>query len=545
MSPRPVGSRTARAVWSDFCAVAPSPELRDRIRSNLDRIRETNPDYADLLAPARPPHPLGFDDGTMFPPSYYPAGTPAATIRGAGAERAPLQGDVRVIVILLDFPDKAMTATTQHFEDLFFSKNTLPYGSVREYYEEVTNGKVTLTGDVVGPLRMPRTLAWYANNNHGIGQPSGEPRAFIMAKDAAVKADPLVDFAPFDNDGNGYVDAFVLVHAGKGGEVTGNRGDLWSHKWNLWPTEYSADGTRIFTYLTIPEDAKIGVSAHELGHLLFGLPDLYDDDYTSEGVGNWCLMGGGSWGGGGDIPTHPSAWCKAQQKWVTTKNVTAAGTLSLPDVKSSFEVHRVWKDGLGGKEYFLLENRQQTGYDKSMPAAGLCLWHVDESQADNKDEHHYMVGLMQADGNRDLEQGANRGDKGDPYPGNTGNTAFTSTSNPSSHSYAGAETGVSITNISASAPVMTADVSLSPTLAPTPSPAEGVPATSMAPGADTRTEAGFELTGEILEIQARLAAMEQDLANIAAKVFTPLMATGTPPDPARNAAYSDGRSTPR
>ncbi len=72
----------------------------------------------------------------------------------------------------------------------------------------------------------------------------------------------------------------------------------------------AADGTKVFASLTIPEDAKLGVSAHELGHLLFGFPDLYDTDYTSAGTGNWCLMAGGSWNAGGDTPAHPSAWCK-------------------------------------------------------------------------------------------------------------------------------------------------------------------------------------------------------------------------------------------
>ena len=54
-----------------------------------------------------------------------------------------------------------------------------------------------------------------------------------MARDAAVAADPAVNFAPYDNDGNGFVDAFIVVHAGSGGEETGNSGDIWSHKWTL------------------------------------------------------------------------------------------------------------------------------------------------------------------------------------------------------------------------------------------------------------------------------------------------------------------------
>jgi immune inhibitor A len=127
-----------------------------------------------------------------------------------------------------------------------------------------------------------------------------------MARDAVVVADPTVGFTPFDNNGDGFVDAFIVIHAGAGGEVTGNSDDIWSHKWTLDGGARAVDQTKIFAYLTVPEDCKIGVCAHELGHLLFGFPDLYNTDYSSEGIGNWCLMAGGSWGGGGDTPVHPS-----------------------------------------------------------------------------------------------------------------------------------------------------------------------------------------------------------------------------------------------
>src|SRR6185503_2902946 len=145
-----------------------------------------------------------------------------------------------------------------------------------------------------------------------------------------------------------------------------------SHKATL-PAVYNTDNTKIYGYLTIPEDAKIGVCAHELGHLLFGFPDLYDTDYTSEGIGNWCLMAGGSWNGNGDIPAHPSAWCKANQGWATVTNVSANGAISIPDVKASRNVFRVWTNGASGTEYFLLENRQQSGYDAQLPGGGLLI----------------------------------------------------------------------------------------------------------------------------------------------------------------------------
>ncbi|MFG2941845.1 M6 family metalloprotease domain-containing protein [Streptomyces sp. NPDC048282] len=486
------------AVWSDFCAIAPSPELRGRMLQELERLRGES-DVASLLRPGGNPRKFGYGDGTIIPAGEFPPGTPHEAIRTAAAHRAPLTGAIRVVVVLADFADKPMTESNEHFEKLFFSVGELPNGSVRDYYREVTHGLVDIVGEVIGPVRMPQKLSWYANNNYGIGKPSGEARAQILARDAAVGADPLVNYAPYDNDGNGFVDAFIVVHSGQGGEATGHRGDLWSHKWVL-PSAYNADGARIYGYLTIPEDARIGVCAHELGHLLFGFPDLYDIDGSSEGVGNWCLMGAGSWGGGGDVPTHPSAWCKVQQGWARAVNVTSDGMLSVPDVKNGFEAFRMWTDGLPGKEYFLVENRQQTGYDRSLPAPGMLIWHIDEARPDNTDEDHYMVGLVQADDQRDLESAVNRGDGGDSYPGSTGNSSFTAASKPASHSYAGAPTGISVTDISAPSATMTAMVSVST------AGAVRAPAPAMA-RRDTEDVPGLVQT--IHDLQDRLAALEQ------------------------------------
>ncbi|MFB7247389.1 protease [Streptomyces populi] len=453
---------SAAAVWSDFCAVCPSPEARDRMNEELRRLQDASP-MARQFVPGGQPRMRGFDDNVFLPPEVFAAGTPSGVLRRAAAERTPLRGTVRVIVVLVDFPDKAMTESKEHFEKLLFSEGELPHGSVRDYYREVTHGLVDIVGEIIGPVRLPHKLSWYANGNFGIGKPTGEPRAQLMARDAAIIADPLVNYAPYDNDGNGFVDAFMMLHAGRGGEATLDPNDIWSHKWVL-PNTLHADGANIFAYLTIPEDSKIGVCAHELGHLLFGLPDLYDADGSSEGVGNWCLMGGGSWGGDeGDVPTHPSAWCKLQQGWVDQVDVTEGGSITLPNVQVSHQVHRLWTDGLPGKEYFLLENRQQMGYDNSLPHHGLLCWHIDEGQPDNTAEPHYLVGLVQADDKHDLEWGHNRGDDGDPYPGTSANTSLTPASRPSSESYDGVPTEVSITDISECRSLITASVSVSAT----------------------------------------------------------------------------------
>src|SRR3954464_8532291 len=150
--------RHAKAVWSDFCAVAPSPELKERLKSELAQFRTSGAGaFADIAGIARGPRHLGFDDGTIIPPDRFPVGTAAATIRASAAERAPLRGAVRVIIVLVKFSDKNIGQSTQHFKDLFFSTGVLPHGSVKEYYREVTNNLVDLTGEVVGPFQLPQT----------------------------------------------------------------------------------------------------------------------------------------------------------------------------------------------------------------------------------------------------------------------------------------------------------------------------------------------------------------------------------------------------
>jgi immune inhibitor A len=447
------------------CMVAPHPDLQKRLKQELAAIAERGgaAGVVGTMLRAAEPQRLGLNDGVIIPPEEFPLGTPPSRIRAAAADRAPLRGTLRVIVVLVDFSDQQSNPAfdRQHFEKLFFATGQADK-SVRDYFQEVTNGLIDIQGEVVGPFRMPRTLAQYANGEAGVGD--ARPNAATMARDAAIAADGSVNFTPYDNDGNGFVDAFIVVHAGPGAEVTGNNGHIWSHKWVLDSGALNVDGTKIFAYLTVPEDAMIGVCCHELGHLLFGFPDLYDTDGSSEGVGDWCLMGGGSWGGSppGSRPVHPSAWCKASQGWVTVDNRTTNATLSIPDVKQSRTVYRLWKNGAINPEYFLLENRQQAQFDASLPAGGLLVWHIDENISTNANESHYKVALVQADAQRDLENDANRGDAGDIYPGTADNRRFDNTSRPNSKSYSGVSTSVAVTNISGAGPVITARVKVRP-----------------------------------------------------------------------------------
>jgi immune inhibitor A len=441
------GDRRVGVSYCERCLVAPAPQLRARIRERLRRAADAGLVAGRRLA-VRSQNRPGFNDGLIIPGTEFPLGTGVRAVRRAAAVRAPLRGDVRVIVVLVDFPDAPMTQSGEHFRELFFSEGQIPTGSVREYFTEVSDNLIKLTGEVVGPLRLPRTLTTYAGGGSGVDNPV--PNARTMARDAAQLANPVVDFAPFDNDANGFVDAFIVIHAGEGAEETGNANHIWSHKWVLPDGAFNADGTKIFGYLTVPEDCRIGVCAHELGHLVFGWPDLYDTDESSEGLGNWCLMAGGSWNGSGDIPAHPSAWCKVGQGWVSVVNRTSNANLTIEDVKTSKSVLRLWKNGAASEEHFLVEHRRQTGYDRKLPGEGLLVYHIDDAIDGNDNEDHPQVKLMEADNQGHLHNALNRGDDGDPYPGRAANKTFDKGSSPHSKSYAGLDTCVAITNITKS-----------------------------------------------------------------------------------------------
>jgi immune inhibitor A len=72
----------------------------------------------------------------------------------------------RVAIVLAQFADvKLQPGAKQRFEDLFFSSGyKIPTGSVTDYYKEASNGAISFTGQVVGPVTLSKNMAYYANN---------------------------------------------------------------------------------------------------------------------------------------------------------------------------------------------------------------------------------------------------------------------------------------------------------------------------------------------------------------------------------------------
>jgi Ca2+-binding RTX toxin-like protein len=211
---------------------------------------------------------------------------------------------------------------------------------------------------------------------------------------------------------------------------------------------------------------------HELGHDL-ALPDLYDVDGSSAGMGSWSVMSYGSWGYApgdtwqGQTPPLFDAWSRWYEGWIDPQTVTGtearpldAATRGSPDAAvvlgDNPAGHADWGSPSGG-EYFLVENRQATPgtYDASLPGSGLLVLHVDESQWSNMVDQRRLVDVVEADGLDQLDTWGSSGDPGDLYRAD-GNAAFTDSSVPSSRLYDGSPSGAAMTGVGDSGHPMSA-----------------------------------------------------------------------------------------
>ncbi len=392
-----------------------------------------------------------------------------------------------VLVILVDFSDNSHSYNQSSFENLIFGTT----GSVREYYAEVSYGRLDINGAVVGWVRLNNPYSYYCGDSFGIyGQFPHNSQGLV--RDAVAAVDPEVDFSRYDNDHDGFVENLLLVHAGPGAEETGSKTDIWSHKWQLSDPIFGSpgpiqtqDGVSVDLFSVQPERFRdgglitIGVFCHEFGHLL-GLPDLYDTDYSSSGLGGFCLMAAGGWGRAsesepyGSSPVHPCAWCKYLLGWTTPDSVEP-GTVDsvfarIPAVAGTPCAFRLlenpggpdWLYGrFGNGEYFLVENRQRIGFDRGLPGSGLLILHVDETRPNNDDERRPLVGILRADRSPSYVLGP--GDRGsDAHLWKESDTGVRNFTTPSTAFYDGVPTGVVIEKIAASDSVMAAVLKIAP-----------------------------------------------------------------------------------
>lgn len=373
--------------------------------------------------------------------------------------RVALRGARRMLVILVETDDSPWPAayTKGRYEELLFDKST---SSLREYFRENSYGLFDLTGEVVGPVKVPGRLQDYA---YGRGTPSGDAvrRMITLALGEAAKRVDLARFDTHDAHGeakrDGVLDHVLVIYAEKSGAPDGFA--------PIWPHRGSSDielpgGLRAASYLTVPHAARLGVYVHELGHDL-GLPDLYDRDESSHGAGDWCTMASGSWLGDAERPVHLSAWAKMRLGWIIPQVVAAPKRhLEIPSASERPFALKIPLGEVDSPEYLILENRRRVGFDALLPAEGLLVWHIDEKKGDNDDERHKLADVVEATEDQDLDRwvaGASPEYEADLFDGRT-RRLLSDDTRPSTRTHDGKPSGVRIQVLTPPERVMAVDV---------------------------------------------------------------------------------------
>lgn len=257
-------------------------------------------------------------------------------------------------------------------------------GSVHDYFYAQSNGKFDLTFDVAGPYTMAHKVAYYgANDSEG-----NDTNAAQLIYDACLAARDDVDFSQYDWDDDGYVDQVYVIYAGCGEADGGGDDTIWPHRWYIRygvGRTLTLDGKIVNSYAcsaelsySTGEIGGMGTICHEFSHCL-GLPDLYDTEYSGNyGMANWSLMDYGSYNGNGFRPCNYTAYERMAVGWqdpieLKDEEVTVSDMKSLSDNGNTYIIYNQGN----ANEYYLLENRQQTGWDLALYNSGMLITHVD------------------------------------------------------------------------------------------------------------------------------------------------------------------------
>ena len=353
----------------------------------------------------------------------------------------------RGLVLLVNFSDVKMKsdAATQwnnRFNQKGFSLDS-HIGSVRDYFIEQSYGLLTIDFDVIGPLELTKSHDYYGTAPNS----DVDDRAPEMVIEALKLADPKVNYADYDWDGNGWVDQVYVIYAGKTSDT--EPGYIWPHEWELYDANYYQcgsgvqymDGVSINTYAVSNELASekrlegIGTACHEFSHCL-GYPDFYDVDYTGGTAGQfWDLLDGGSYNGPmgiGEIPCPYTAYERWTAGWIDLIPLTEPGRIKdMPAINEEGVAYVINNTG-NSNEYYILENRQQITFGTGNHGHGLMVWHIDYNRSAwnnntvNRDKNHQRMTFLPADGQVGVLERTHYGyhyeisvedEAGDPYPG--------------------------------------------------------------------------------------------------------------------------------
>lgn len=297
-------------------------------------------------------------------------------------------GNKKGLIILVNFNDKKFLSThnatyySHLANDLNFSSSDGHRGSIRDFFQAQSEGQFDLTFDVVGPIELQYNMAYYGGTSTS---GSHDKNAGTMISEAVRgAASKLGTMEAYDWFGDGYVDQVFVLYAGYGEASGGDENTIWPHRSSI--NTITVGGKKVSVYACSNElnidntPCGIGTFCHEFSHCL-GLPDLYDTDYTGNyGMGTWDIMNSGCYNGNGYRPCGYSGYERNFCGWRTPKYLTENTRVENLKGLSDGGDYYIIKNDNYENEYYILENRTQTGWDSDLYGSGLLITHIDYNQ---------------------------------------------------------------------------------------------------------------------------------------------------------------------
>lgn len=340
----------------------------------------------------------------------------------------PSVGNPKILVIPVAFTDyTADNNMVSTLEKAFFgTSDDTGWESLNSYYYKSSYGKLNIEGEVLPVYQTNKSSKYYERKSDG---------DYEIIQSALRYYDNVINYADFDSDNDGYIDAIYLVYT-----CPINYTDSDSMWW-AYTYEYFTDEVELydnveadfyllagydFLFETPSSNKKLKLNLetfiHETGHLL-GLDDYYDTDLSNGPAGGL---------GGGDMMDNNvgdhNAFSKALLGWVNPLIVTNTSTITIEKFSSSGDCVIIAKNFENSlfTEFYIIDfytpdglNEMENGNCGLFSSKGIRIYHIDATLAspvdcnsiwdiyayNNSTTDHKLITIVEADGNNDIVSG--------------------------------------------------------------------------------------------------------------------------------------------
>ena len=339
-------------------------------------------------------------------PTTTPTPTTLENILGVHSTKAV--GEQKVIVVLVDFPDVTPTLSRDQVYNKIFV-------DLDEYFRDASYGQMWFTGNITGPYMLPHPISNYNIVIQNLL--ADRTKVLALVQDALDAADGDVNFSQYSH---------VMIVVGASSTqftgvcycaIPGMLGQLGIGQ------VVTKSGETVTSAAVFSEDCYLGNFAHDTIHMLGGFmtggrvtPCLYDQDMQAISefgkihLGNWDPLSCHVYKP--ELPPSGlSSWTKLRLGWIEPSKIVMVSpgqttTITLDPLDSANSSTLLIKIPLTSDTFYLVENRQEVGFDQYAPSSGILISYADDGYKGECRHGQAPVQLMDANPNVPYLQGA-------------------------------------------------------------------------------------------------------------------------------------------